>query len=97
MSFTDDDGESTDSEIYDCTGRQSKWHDHWKEVLDECEKRIVKTSGESNKYHMPEYFNYLKVNMLPIISMLSGMCLGDLTHISEKYERNFVITTNFWG
>ena len=35
---------------------------------------------------MPEYFQYLKDNVLNIIPMLSRMCFGDLVHITNKYE-----------
>ena len=65
----------------------SQWQGYWDEILRECENNLlVSKQGGPNKYHMPEFFHYLRKSMLPIIAMLSRMCLGDLSHIDEKYE-----------
>ena len=65
----------------------SQWQGYWDEILRECENNLlVSKQGGPNKYHMPEFFHYLRKSMLAIIAMLSRMCLGDLSHIDEKYE-----------
>ena len=85
----DKDSDSTyqGSELEDISpaSERNVWCEYWDDFLKNINQQISST-GELNKYYMPEFFHYLVKNILPVISMIGHMCLGDLRHLSENYE-----------
>ena len=77
-----------------CHREDNIWVEYWDNVLDNCEQtnKISASSAEENQYHMYEFFEYLKKYILPLISMLSKMCLGDLRHLSDNYDGKVEVT-----
>lgn len=109
----DDKNDNTDGRFEDAEEREDfsdsgsglPWKDYWEEKVPEHADGLKDATemldAHINKYHMPEFYSYLRRNLMPQFPLWSKIILQDLSVFNKESYNNYLqlpksITTNIW-